>query len=117
MKELLRPPRTDDDEPRSDACRRVCDEPACTSREKSLARNVLETQRVRPTFQIANLKATFASSSPLTPATQSVSLGYMRHMRRSSFLAGARVQLKKKESPARVKGKAKETARAELASA
>jgi mono/diheme cytochrome c family protein len=35
--------------------------------------NVPDSQRVRPTFQIAFFKTTFASSSPTTPATQSVS--------------------------------------------
>jgi hypothetical protein len=36
------------------------------------------TQGVRPTFQIAFFKTTFANSSPLTPATQSVSNSWVR---------------------------------------
>src|SRR6266436_5579193 len=35
--------------------------------------NVPESQGVRPTFQIAFIKMTFASSNPTTPGTQSVS--------------------------------------------
>ena len=54
--------------------RRPCRESAPRSSAKSLwYQNVPETQGVRPIFQMAFFKTTFASSSPTCPATQSVS--------------------------------------------
>src|SRR3984893_15634522 len=54
------------------------------SREKSLVPNVLESQAVRPTCKRNLFETTFASSSPLTPPTES---GVSRHCAVRSFSA------------------------------